>query len=39
MVQRPIGREPSVREQPDTTRKIPLDGHLLHIQKRYVFPA
>ena len=39
MVQRPISRNPGVGEQPDTTCKIPLDGHLLHIQKGYVLPT
>ena len=39
MVQRPISRDPGVGEQPDTTCKIPLDDHLLHIQKGYVLPT
>ena len=39
MVQRPIGRNPGVGKQTDATFKIPLDGHLLHIQKCHVLPA
>lgn len=39
MVQRPISRDPGVGEQPDTTCKIPLDDHLLHIQKGHVLPT
>ena len=39
MVQRPIVWKPGVGQQTDATRKISLNGHLLHIQKGHVFPA
>ena len=39
MMQRPVRRKPGVSKQANTARQIPLNSHLLHVQKGDLFPA